>query len=139
MIDWRVNSNIIRAYPLFHNKPRYDFALVKIDEDHCIFVQVLYILQITYTEACHFMALMLPFDLPRLPIHSKRDSEMRLTQVCPWPRGSSLFIDTNSIIRGALLAEDPSSPGGEHLVVDFIDKDMWMRLKSTTLITNAVI
>ena len=51
---------------------------------------------------------------------------MRFTQVHPRARSASLFIDANSIIRGALLAKDGLSNKGEYLVVNFIDQDMWV-------------
>lgn len=85
------------------------------------------------------MALVLPFDVPKLLLDRRRDADLRLTRVRPRPRASSLFIDTNSIIRGALLAEDPSSQAGEYFVVNFVDQDMWARLKSIELVTHAVI
>jgi hypothetical protein len=66
-----------------------------------------------------------------------RDRELRLTRVLARHRRESVFIDTNAIIRGALLAEDLSSRGAEHLVVNFIDQDMWMRMQSIDLVTNA--
>lgn len=134
-----MDSNIIRANPNFHNKPRYDFALVKVHGNQCIIVQVLYILRITFREVKHHMALVLPFDVPKLLLNRRRDTDLRLTRLRPRPRASSLFIDTNSIIRGALLAEDPASQAGEYFVVDFIDQDMWARLKSIELITHAVL
>lgn len=85
------------------------------------------------------MALVLPFDVPRLLVNRPRDTDLRLTRLRPRQRASSLFIDTNSIIRGALLAEDPSSQAGEYFVVNFIDQDMWSRLKLIELITHAAI
>lgn len=85
------------------------------------------------------MALVIPFDVPThiRDCHPNRDTELRLTRVRPRPRGSSILIDTDRIIQGGLLAEDPDSPVAECLVVNFIDQDMWMRLKSIELITNA--
>lgn len=143
VVDWQLNSNIIRANPNFHHKPRYDYALVKADDSgkQCIFVQVLYIFRIIYQGVHYHMALVIPFDVPPhiLDHHPNRDTELRLTRVRPRLRGSSILIDTDRIIRGGLLAEDPDSPitVQERLVVNFIDQDMWMRLKSIELITNA--
>ena len=83
------------------------------------------------------MALVLPFDVPRAAMNRRRDKEMRFTRVHPRARSASLFIDTNSIIRGALLAADGLSREGEYLVVNFIDQDMWARLKTIKLINHA--
>lgn len=135
-----MNSNIIRANPNFHNQPRYDYALVKVHGQQCMFVQVLYIFRVTYEEVRHHLALVIPFNVPlnqQMPNRNpNRDRELRLTCVCPRPRESSIFINTDTIIRGALLAEDLSSRAAERLVVNFIDQDMWMWLKTVDLITD---
>jgi len=96
-------------------------------------------LRITYKDNDYHMALVLPFDIPRAALNRRRDRELRFTRVHPRARGRSLFIDTNSIIRGALLTKDHSSSEGECLVVNFVDQDMWMRLKTINLITHAQI
>ena len=64
VIDWRWKPNIIRANPNFHNKPRYDYALVQVEGNECIFVQVLYIFQVQYLEKIYNLTLVLPFDAP---------------------------------------------------------------------------
>lgn len=96
-------------------------------------------LRITYKDIDYHMALVLPFDVPRAAMNRRRDNELRFTRVHPRARAKSLFIDTNSIIRGALLAADGLSQEGEYLVVNFIDQDMWMRLKNIKLINHAQI
>lgn len=83
------------------------------------------------------MALVLPFDVPPAAQNRRRDRELRFTRVHPRARAKSLFINTNAIIRGALLAEDRLSNEGEYLVVNFIDQDMWSRLKTMELVNHA--
>lgn len=83
------------------------------------------------------MALVLPFDTPRAAANRRRDKELRFTRVHPRARAQSVFINTNAIIRGALLAADGLSSEGEYLVVNFIDQDMWARLKTIKLINHA--
>lgn len=72
-------------------------------------MQVLYIFRIIHKETQHHLALVVPFDRPRLVANRDRDRELQLTRVLARPRRESVFIDTNAIIRGALLAEDRSS------------------------------
>lgn len=90
-----------------------------------------------YDGVDYHMALVLPFDVPRAALNRGRDRDLRLTRVHPRARSASIFVDTNSIIRGALLAEDGSSNEGERFVVDFVDQDMWMRLKTIKLVHHA--
>lgn len=124
---------------MFHNQPRYDYALVKVHEEEYVIAQILYIFQITINGTQCNMALILPFDVPRMLQNRKRDTDLRLERVYPRPRASSVFVNTNTIVRGVLLAEDRASPAGEHHVINFIDQDMWMRMKTLRLITHAPI
>ena len=96
-------------------------------------------LRIKYNDKEYHMALVLPFDVPRAAMNCWWDKEMRFTQVHPRARSASLFIDANSIIRGALLAKDGLSNKGEYLVVNFIDQDMWVWLQTLNLIYHAKI
>jgi len=82
------------------------------------------------------MALVLPFDIPKLMVNRPRDKALQFTRVQARPRASTVIIDTRSIIRGGLLVRDFASPGNEYLVIEFIDKDMWSRLKNIDLVTN---
>ncbi|KAF9480048.1 hypothetical protein BDN70DRAFT_878082 [Pholiota conissans] len=133
MVDWTINSNIVRAHPLFHHQPRYDYALVKVHGEEYIFAQVLYILRCTYRGVPHHMALILPFDVPRSPQNRVRDQDLRLTRVHPRRRSDSVFVTTNSIIRGALLVKDPQSLAAERFVIPFVDEDMSVRMRNITL------
>lgn len=89
-----------------------------------------------YNGTMHRLAVALPMDAPRLQENRARDDTLRLTRVSPRRRTHSVVIDTSTIIRGALLTPDISSRGGEYLVVDTIDEDMWRRLKSVVLQLN---
>lgn len=137
VIDWRWKPNIIRANPNFHNHPRYDYALVQVNGNQCIFVQVLYIFQVQYLEKMFDLVLALPLDAPRLSGNRGRDEALRLTRVRPRRRVETIIIDANIIIRAGLVSADLASNGGEMLVVDAIDEDMWRRLKSVEFITRA--
>jgi hypothetical protein len=137
VIDWRWKSNIIRANPLFHNQPRFDYALVQVDGNRCIFIQLLYIFRVQYLEDTFHLALALPLDAPPLAENRARDKLLRLTRVRPRRKIETIIIDTNIIIRGGLVAEDLSSKVGEFLVVDAIDEDMWRRLKGIEFVVRA--
>lgn len=114
---------------------------MKIYGQQSLFVQTVYIFRLHYNGVHYHLALVIPYDAPlQQPRQNPEcDRELRLTRLCPRARGSSIFIDTNTITRGALLASDPSSKAAERLVVNFVDQDMWMQLKTTELITGAQI
>jgi hypothetical protein len=137
VIDWRWKPNIIRANPCFHNHPRYDYVLVQVNGNQCIFAQLLYIFRVRYLENSFDLVLVLPLDAPRLADNRGRDQALRLTRVRPRRKVETLIIEANIIVRGGLVAADLASNGGEMLVVDGIDEDMWMRLKSVEFVTRA--
>jgi hypothetical protein len=83
------------------------------------------------------LALVLPLDVPRSLTNRPRDVKLQLTRVQPRRRSSSIVINTKLIVCGALLTRDLMSANGEYLVVDSIDEDFWIRLKSVELLQNA--
>uniref|UniRef100_A0A8H8CJT9 Uncharacterized protein n=1 Tax=Psilocybe cubensis TaxID=181762 RepID=A0A8H8CJT9_PSICU len=147
LIDWRIESNILQTNPDFHHKKRYDFTLIKVEENKCIFVQLLYIFGIQLDgNQTLYMALVLPLDVPRSLSNRRRDKDLRLLRVKSRPSSSgTVFINTDSIIRGALLSENHTSDAvSEYFVNTLTDQDMWKRLNpdmdspnDTELITHA--
>lgn len=142
IVDWRWNSNILRATPDFYKKPRFDHALVRVaivgEEDVAIFVQLFGLFEITYEGKVFKTALVLPLDRPTINQNRRRDKLLRIRRVEPRARSDMVLIDVSAIIRGCLLADDLGSNAGEHLVVEFTDEDMWMRMKQTKLATQIV-
>jgi len=46
-----------------------------------------------------------------------------------------VFISVESIVQGALLVKDFGAEyGDEYLVIDVVDSDMWLRLKTLALV-----
>ncbi|KDR65883.1 hypothetical protein GALMADRAFT_81379 [Galerina marginata CBS 339.88] len=135
--NWALCADILRANPNFHNRPRYDFALIKVGENEAIFAQLIAIFDLDYASQRIPMALILPFDQPRGPESRIRHTTLRLTRLRPRARKDALLIDTNTIIRGGLIVPDRGSRYGESFVVDFTDEDIWLRMKSTKLVIRA--
>lgn len=134
-VDWSLNTDILRAHPDFHHRPRFDHAIVKVADsagkDIVIFVQLLGLFKFKYQEREYKVVLVHPYDdqLENDPDRLRRDKQLRLTRVAPRSRVGSAIISIDSIIRGCLLADDRSSVSNEKLVVNFVDQDMWRRLK----------
>ncbi|PPQ74374.1 hypothetical protein CVT24_000863 [Panaeolus cyanescens] len=135
VVDWNWKADILRANPKFHNHPRYDYALVQVEGNECYFVQLVCIFTVTFSNVTHQLALVVPFDAPRQRgLQVRRDRDLRLRLVRQQPRAKSIVISADCIIRGGLLAPDHISHLGDFFVVEFIDEDMWRRLKRVQLV-----
>ena len=71
------------------------------------------------------IALIKPFE--KVAGHSQADKDLGFIRVRSSPRKPSELIHIGSIIRGALVIKDFQREG-DHLVVDTVDADMYMRL-----------
>jgi hypothetical protein len=74
-----------------------------------------------------------PLDAPIGPCRQK-DVDLGFYQVCAKPRQSSEFISVHSIVRGALIVDDPEWEG-DLLVIDLVDTDMFLCLKAICKVT----
>lgn len=92
------------------------------------------------------MALVKPFDQPFNPgdvpqLTRFKDQQLGFTRL----RRRVGHVDTTavvsieSIVRGALIVEDFGCEyGDEYLVVDTVDQDWWLRMKSLRSLNNAL-
>jgi len=113
---------------MFHHRPRYDCILIATPHKN-IFAQLIFVFTCTLDSSgvTYPVALVHPFDAPNgLPSQLDRDlGFIRLRRARPM---ACEFISVQSIIRGALIAEDFGNPG-DFLVIDVIDADMFLQLK----------
>ncbi|KAJ7265150.1 hypothetical protein C8J57DRAFT_1622209 [Mycena rebaudengoi] len=125
--NWEDESDYLRCSPNFHNHPIYDAAIVK-TVGGTIFARLIYIFTCTVNNVVHPFALINTLDAGPGQ-RSQRDKALGLHRVRAKPRRDSEFIPVRSIIRGALLAPDSDNPG-DFFVVDLVDTDMFLRLKT---------
>ncbi len=80
------------------------------------------------------LALVHPFNQPVDTINEKLDKDLGFYQICTQKRSESTFVSVYMIIQGALLVEDfevkATDRFKEYLVVDSIDSDLFLRMKS---------
>lgn len=93
-----------------------------------MFAKLVLIFEYRFEEVVEPLALVWPLDAPSGP-RSRKDKDLGLYRVRAVPRVDCEFIPVQSIIRGAMLVQDQDIPD-EYLVVDVVDADMFMRLKS---------
>ncbi|KAJ6560077.1 hypothetical protein B0H19DRAFT_1210302 [Mycena capillaripes] len=123
--NWTSSADYLRCNPKFHGHARYDSALVKTTDSH-MFVQLIHMFSCTVEKKSHPFALVLPLDIR--PVRRK-DKILRLHRLYAKPRKNAEFISAHSIVRGVLLALD-SDNLGEFLIVDIVDADISLRLKT---------
>jgi len=97
--------------------------------------QLLKVFGITFRGQQYYMALVLPFDRPIPLLNRQRDKDLRLTRVRSRKRSESAVVDTETIIRGALLTEEYDYPD-EYFVLDAIDDDFWWRTVRSRLFSS---
>ncbi|KAJ7458683.1 hypothetical protein B0H11DRAFT_1737735 [Mycena galericulata] len=105
--NWADETNYLRCSPSFHNRERYDAAIVKTTAGN-IFVRLIYVFTCTI---------------------EKKDKALGFYRIRERERRKAEFISIHSIVRGALLAPDFDKPG-DYLVADDVDSDMFLRLKA---------
>jgi hypothetical protein len=93
-----------------------------------IFVHLVYVFTFEIDGRCHPFALMQALDVG-IPQRYTKDRVLSLYRVRQREREKCEFISVHSIIRGALLIPDFEIEG-DHLVVNIVDADMYLRIKA---------
>lgn len=134
MIDWKLTTDLLRANPDFHRRPRYDYVMIQASDTEVMFAQILYIFGVTVNNTEMHVALVLPFDETPDRHHRERDEALHFTRVQARHRSKATFIHVESIVRGAVLVKDfEAEHGDEYIVMDVLDADLWWRMKSVSI------
>jgi hypothetical protein len=96
-----------------------------------IFGQLMSLFTCTVNGGTYPIALIHPFDGPLVDrSRHRQNDDLGFIRLRAPRRSASEFISVQSIIRGALVVEDfEMRQAREFLVIDFIDTDMFLRLK----------
>ncbi|KAJ7500378.1 hypothetical protein B0H11DRAFT_2155479 [Mycena galericulata] len=125
--NWADETDYLRCSPSFHNRERYDAAIVKTTAGN-IFVRLIYVFTCTIEKKVYPFALVQALDVG-IGQRSAKDKVLGFYRIRERERRKAEFISIYSIIRGALLAPDFDKPG-DYLVADDVDSDMFLRLKA---------
>ncbi|KAG2159321.1 uncharacterized protein EDB93DRAFT_1237492 [Suillus bovinus] len=127
IVNWQTTTDYLRCSPSFHNFPQYDCVIIQ-TQAGVIFGCLLMLFTCVVDGQTHPVALVHPYDAP-VGQHSLKDKHFQFWCIHERPRTSSEFFSVHSIIRSAALAEDHSVQG-DYLIIDTIDTDMFLRMKS---------
>lgn len=129
-MTWEIETDLLRCSPEFYGAPRYDTVLYQSSPGKFFFARLIFIF--IYHNPRHNLprfpvALIQPFDYVPPTIV---DKELSLCHLRLRPRSQSTFIPLRSILRGALVYNDPrTGKERDYLVVDTVDGDMFLRCK----------
>ncbi|TFK17829.1 hypothetical protein FA15DRAFT_733009 [Coprinopsis marcescibilis] len=133
--DLSVQTDYLRTNPRFFGHPRYDFALLQHTPQEFWYAQLACVVAIKLdgSGATHLIAIAVPCNENPVTANSftnrLSDRQLRLTRV-RMRRGRNIAtaVSVNSIVRGAVLVQDPACPyKDEYVVMDVLDPDFWLR------------
>ena len=126
VIDWRLSTDILHCKESFHGQQWYDHILVATENGH-FFARILHLFQIFVGTQPHPVAYVKSYCRPSGQIKRKdKDLGLHCVRIKANPYE---IISVQSIVRGALLVED-SDNLDDYFVVDTVDADMFLRMKS---------
>ncbi|KAG0692108.1 hypothetical protein DFH29DRAFT_985943 [Suillus ampliporus] len=131
-VDWKQTTDYLQCNPHFHGHPRYDCALIQLMQGVSVFIRLVFMFKCQLPDVGSFeFVLVQPFTAGVVGAPRRIDRDFRLTRIKAVPRASSIFVPLCSFIRSALLYPDPVHQD-EFIVVDHIDSDMFMCMKTWT-------
>ncbi|KAI0366900.1 hypothetical protein BV20DRAFT_1093373 [Pilatotrama ljubarskyi] len=123
-VTWRELTDHLRCNPIFQGAPRYDYILYRVDDKTIGFAQLKLVFIYTFRQAP------LPLALVRClkPVRSRSAIDRELGLLRLRPHDTTEFIPVESILRGAMVAQDFGTDG-HYLAIDTVDGDMFVRLR----------
>ncbi|KAG1868959.1 hypothetical protein DFJ58DRAFT_714136 [Suillus subalutaceus] len=128
-VDWKQVTDYLRCNPIFHGHPRYDCVLIQLTPERSVFAKLILMFKCHLPDIGSFdFALVQPYTVGT-GFSRRINRDFKLTRVKAAPRANSIFVPLTSFIHGAVLYPDPVHQG-EFTVVDHIDSDMFLRMKT---------
>ncbi|KAI0337232.1 hypothetical protein BDW22DRAFT_1340223 [Trametopsis cervina] len=131
-VTWREVTDTLRCSPMFFGAPRHDTVLIETIDPNTqlpglpMFGKLVYVFELTYDGKSYALALVQPFHTLPGPVRPV-DYDLGLCRVRAHSRKDTCVVPVRSIRRGALLISNADSYEGDHLVVDTLDEDMFLR------------
>jgi hypothetical protein len=125
-VDWKLTTDRLRCNKSFFGSERYDHVIVQTVDGH-FFAQLLHLFRVTVGTESHALAYVASYCKPSGSIRRK-DKDLGLYRLQLRAKPYEI-ISLESVVRGALLVPDPDN-SEEYLVVDTVDSDMFLRMKS---------
>ncbi|TFK60594.1 hypothetical protein BDN72DRAFT_938428, partial [Pluteus cervinus] len=131
-VTWQENKDQLRCNPNFNGRPRHDWVIFRLGQDRIAFGQLKFIFtyKVTHCQLTVPLAIIEAFDvLPPNRIKDKDLELLRLRRSVSARAHIDNIIPLESIIRAAYVVPEFENENEYH-VVDVIDDDMFLRLRS---------
>ncbi|KAF9464696.1 hypothetical protein BDZ94DRAFT_1161358, partial [Collybia nuda] len=132
-MTWKPTTDYLRCNPSFHNHPRYDHVMMETLQDDgetsgYFFGQLCFMFKCMIEGKEYSMAFIHPYDTPTGRVNQQQDRDLGFWKLWEKPRASAEFISVDSIICGLPVAPDFGNDG-QHLFMNTVDSNLWLRLK----------
>ena len=126
MVDWKLTTDRLRCNKSFFGSERHDHVIVQLEHGY-FFARLLHLFKVTMGKQTHALAYVESYCRPPGSMRHK-DKDLGLYRLQLKAKRYEI-ISLESVVRGALLVSDSDNPE-EYLVVDTVDSDMFLRMKS---------
>ena len=126
LVDWKPSTDHLRCNDSFFNAEQRDNVLVE-SKDHHFFAHLLCLFKVTVGDKTHALAYVELYCRPPGSLRRK-DKDLGLYRLQLKAKKHKI-ISLESIVRGAVLVPE-SKNSVEYFVVDTVDADMFLRMKS---------
>ena len=126
MVDWKLATDHLRCNKSSHGFERHDNVIVQLEHDQ-FFAQLLFLFEITVGTQSHAFACVKSYCRPSGSMRRK-DKDLGLYRLQLKAKPYEI-ISLESVVHGALLVPGSNNPE-EYLVVDTLDSDMFLQMKS---------
>ncbi|KAL0057199.1 hypothetical protein AAF712_016167 [Marasmius tenuissimus] len=123
---WQLATDYLRCNPNFYNSPRYDFVIFYTAASP-VFAQLKYLLVTEVGGEKYPIAYVQSYKVISMGRRTQSDRHFGILRV---QKEKLEFISVHSIIWGALVAHSLLEDSDERLVVDTVDYDMFLRVRS---------
>ena len=127
MVNWRIKTDYLRCNPKFNKFPRYDFVIVDFPQGRA-FAQLVFIFICWVNGRDYRLALTQPLEKKSRSNTRSLDKSLSIYRWNIRAQSRCEVINLDSIVRGAVLVEDPRYKG-DYFVIDTLDEDMFLRVK----------
>ena len=127
MVDWNIKMDYLCCNPEFSGRPQYDFVIVNHLRGY-VFAQLVFVFVCRVNRSDFHLVLVQPLEKSTRSSTRLVDRKLSIYRWQIWAWTRCEVIPLSCIVHGAVLVVD-AKHSGDHLVIDMLDEDMFLRVK----------